>query len=108
MTSQGLDAGRVLGCEFRTAVFTNATQDHPAYHGTMDRSIAVQGLLFTRLGNGFSPNADERKFAVSNADDEASAYLRKLTAAQVLTYGIREVADVRAEAIRERLSSTGQ
>ncbi|GGA16127.1 UDP-N-acetylmuramoyl-L-alanyl-D-glutamate--2,6-diaminopimelate ligase [Paenibacillus marchantiophytorum] len=100
VTSQGLDAGRVLGCEFRSAVFTNITQDHLDYHGTMERYIAAKGLFFSRLGNGFSDDPAKRKFAVLNADDNASSVLRKLTAANVLTYGIREEADVRAEAIQ--------
>jgi UDP-N-acetylmuramoyl-L-alanyl-D-glutamate--2,6-diaminopimelate ligase len=105
VTSQGLDAGRVLGCEFRTAVFTNVTQDHLNYHGTMEHYIAAKGLFFSRLGNGFTDDPAMRKFAVLNADDQTSAVFRKLTAAQVLTYGIREEADVRAENIR--LSTRG-
>lgn len=105
VTSQGLDAGRVLGCEFRTAVFTNVTQDHLDYHGTMENYIAAKGLFFSRLGNGFTNEPNASKFAVLNADDQASAVFQKQTAAHVLTYGIREQADVRAENIR--LSAQG-
>lgn len=105
VTSQGLDTGRVLGCEFRTAVLTNITQDHLDYHGTMEQYISAKGLLFSRLGNGFTNNPAARKFAVLNADDEGAAFFRKLTAAQVLTYGIHEESDVRAENIR--LSAQG-
>jgi len=105
VTSQGIDAGRVIGCDFRTAVFTNVTQDHLDYHGTMDNYIAAKGLFFSRLGNGFHADPKTRKFAVLNADDQASAVFQKLTAAHVLTYGIREEADVRAEDIR--LSARG-
>ncbi|MNJ33952.1 UDP-N-acetylmuramoyl-L-alanyl-D-glutamate--L-lysine ligase [compost metagenome] len=105
VTSQGLDAGRVLGCDFRTAVFTNVTQDHLDYHGTMENYIAAKGLFFSRLGNGFTDDPSACKFAVLNADDQASAIFQKLTAAYVLTYGIREEADVRAEEIR--LSARG-
>ncbi|MGG1516832.1 UDP-N-acetylmuramoyl-L-alanyl-D-glutamate--2,6-diaminopimelate ligase [Paenibacillus oryzisoli] len=100
VTSQGLDAGRVLGCNFRTAVLTNITQDHLDYHGTMDNYIAAKGLLFSRLGNGFTEDPKACKFAVLNADDKASAVFQKLTAANVLTYGIQKEADVRAEGIR--------
>jgi UDP-N-acetylmuramoyl-L-alanyl-D-glutamate--2,6-diaminopimelate ligase len=105
VTSQGLDAGRVLGCEFRTAVFTNVTLDHLDYHGTMENYIAAKGLFFSRLGNGFTDDPAKCKFAVLNADDQASGVFRKLTAAQVLTYGIREDSDVRAEEIQ--LSARG-
>ncbi|WP_438449034.1 UDP-N-acetylmuramoyl-L-alanyl-D-glutamate--2,6-diaminopimelate ligase [Gorillibacterium sp. sgz5001074] len=105
VTSQGLDAGRVLGCDFRTAVFTNVTQDHLDYHGTMEKYIAAKGLFFSRLGNGFTEDPNACKFAVLNADDPVSSIFQKMTAAHVLTYGIREEADVRATDIR--LSAQG-
>ncbi|WP_199615232.1 UDP-N-acetylmuramoyl-L-alanyl-D-glutamate--2,6-diaminopimelate ligase [Paenibacillus alkalitolerans] len=100
VTSQGLHMGRVLGCEFRTAIFTNVTQDHLDYHRTMENYIAAKGLLFSRMGNAFSPHPSKRKFAVLNADDEASGVFRKVTAAQVLTYGIVNKADVTAKDIK--------
>ncbi len=100
VTSEGIDMGRVLGCHFRTAVFTNLTQDHLDYHGSMERYRAVKGLLFSRLGNTFGPGPEERKFAVLNADDPASEQFASLTAAEVITYGIDNPADVFASNIR--------
>lgn len=100
VTSQGIDMGRVLGCRFRTAVFTNLTQDHLDYHGTMEKYKEAKGLFFARLDNGFSADETKRQFAVLNADDPASAYFRKQTAAQVITYGINCDADVMAKQIR--------
>ncbi|BBH24863.1 UDP-N-acetylmuramoyl-L-alanyl-D-glutamate--2,6-diaminopimelate ligase [Paenibacillus baekrokdamisoli] len=105
VTSQGLHMGRVLGCEFRTAVFTNLTQDHLNYHGTMESYLAAKGLLFSRMGNSFSADPSKRKFAVLNADDEASKYLKSVTGAQVVTYGINNLADVMAKDIQ--LTSKG-
>jgi len=96
VTSQGLHLGRVIGTKFRTAVFTNLTQDHLDYHGTMDAYREAKGLLFSRLGNACPSDA----FAVLNADDIASDYLRSITAAQPITYGIRTNADVMAKHIR--------
>jgi UDP-N-acetylmuramoyl-L-alanyl-D-glutamate--2,6-diaminopimelate ligase len=100
VTSNGLDAGRVIGCRFRTGIFTNLTQDHLDYHETMDNYKAAKGLLFSRMGNSFSPDPDSVQYAVLNADDEASADFAKLTTAQVITYGINREADVRATNIR--------
>src|SRR4029453_3993636 len=37
VSSHGLDLGRVEGCRFAVAGFTNLTQDHLDYHGDMDR-----------------------------------------------------------------------
>lgn len=105
VSSQGLHMGRVLGCEFSTAVFTNLTQDHLDYHGTMEEYLAAKGMLFARLAQSFSPDPAKRKFAVLNADEEASTVLGQLTAAQVLTYGIRNQADVMAANIQ--LTSQG-
>ncbi|UJF35134.1 UDP-N-acetylmuramoyl-L-alanyl-D-glutamate--2,6-diaminopimelate ligase [Paenibacillus hexagrammi] len=100
VTSNGLDMGRVKGVHFRTGIFTNLTQDHLDYHKTMDNYRAAKGLLFSRLGNSFSANPDERQFAVLNGDDPASDYFKSITAAQVITYGIDTPCDVRAEQIR--------
>jgi len=95
-TSQGLHKGRLIGCEIRTAVFTNLTQDHLDYHGTMEAYRTAKGLLFARLGNAVWSDESERKFAVLNADDPASAFFRELTAAEVITYGVKSPCDVRA------------
>ena len=46
VSSHGLDQGRLNGCRFNTAVFTNLTQDHLDYHGTMQAYGAVKAQLF--------------------------------------------------------------
>ncbi|WP_281888128.1 UDP-N-acetylmuramoyl-L-alanyl-D-glutamate--2,6-diaminopimelate ligase [Paenibacillus sp. YYML68] len=101
VSSHGLDLGRVMGCRFRTGIFTNLTQDHLDYHGTMERYREAKSLLFSRMGNGFAAGAAQKQYAVLNADDSATAYFRGVTPAQVITYGIDdERADVRASDIR--------
>jgi UDP-N-acetylmuramoyl-L-alanyl-D-glutamate--2,6-diaminopimelate ligase len=100
VSSQGLHMGRVMGCDFRTAVFTNLTQDHLDYHHNMESYLQAKSLLFSRLGNAFSPEFSKRKFAILNSDDPASNTLRRSTAAQVITYGIESRADVTARDIR--------
>ncbi|MEK0224036.1 UDP-N-acetylmuramoyl-L-alanyl-D-glutamate--2,6-diaminopimelate ligase [Bacillus proteolyticus] len=97
VSSQGLDMKRVLGCNFRTAIFTNLTQDHLDYHGSFDEYRNTKSLLFSRLGNTYHPN--ERKYAVLNADDPAIDYFRKVTSAEVITYGIKNDSDVAAKDI---------
>jgi UDP-N-acetylmuramoyl-L-alanyl-D-glutamate--2,6-diaminopimelate ligase len=100
VSSHALEQGRVKGTLFRTAVFTNLTQDHLDYHGTMEAYEAAKGLFFSRLGNAFSDDPLERTFAVLNADDPASHRLAKLTSAEVLTYGIEQEAHLRAAQVR--------
>lgn len=99
VSSHALQQGRVKGADFRTAIFTNLTQDHLDYHHTMEEYRAVKGLFFSRLGNVISPWKEERKYAVLNADDEASQYFAAQTAAEVITYGIDNNANVRASQI---------
>jgi UDP-N-acetylmuramoyl-L-alanyl-D-glutamate--2,6-diaminopimelate ligase len=100
VSSHALELGRVKGVHFRSGIFTNLTQDHLDYHKTMEAYEAAKGLLFSRLGNGFSGDPNERQYAILNADDPASQTFSKLTAAQVITYGIDNECDVRAQNIR--------
>ncbi len=95
--SIGLVQARTAGIRFRVAAFTNLTQDHLDDHGTMEAYGAAKGLLFSRLGNDFAPCADGGlPVAVLNADDPWSERYAADTVQQVLTYGLRQGADVRA------------
>ncbi|MFC7748670.1 UDP-N-acetylmuramoyl-L-alanyl-D-glutamate--2,6-diaminopimelate ligase [Paenibacillus thermoaerophilus] len=102
-TSQGLHKGRMIGCNIRTAVFTNLTQDHLDYHGTMDAYMQAKGLLFARMGNA---DGDRPKYAVLNGDDPASDYFRSVTAAETVTYGLSPHCDVRADNVRLEAGGT--
>lgn len=96
VSSHALEQGRVKGTDFRTAVFTNLTQDHLDYHNSVEEYQNAKGLFFSRLGNAFAKDPKQRKYAVLNADDKASEPFTKLTAAEVITYGLNDKADVRA------------
>lgn len=100
VSSHALDIGRTHGCEFHIGVFTNLTQDHLDYHGTMDRYREAKGLLFSQLGNHYASSIAEQSYAVLNADDPASSYYAKITPAQIITYGVEKSADVRATNIQ--------
>src|SRR5690606_31685164 len=75
VSSHALDMGRVHGCEFDVAVFTNLTQDHLDYHKSMDDYKRAKGLLFSGLGHFY--NHQKPKFAVLNSDDLASEEYKK-------------------------------
>ena len=47
VSSHGLDLHRVDGIVFDVAAFTNLTQDHLDWHGTMERYLAAKARLFT-------------------------------------------------------------
>ena len=95
-SSEGLAQSRLEGCELDVAVFTNLTRDHLDFHGTMERYLAAKGLLFEMLDR---PTAKRfPRAAVLNADDGASPYLRGLSRAAAVTYGLGE-ADLRASGV---------
>ncbi|MBB6694446.1 UDP-N-acetylmuramoyl-L-alanyl-D-glutamate--2,6-diaminopimelate ligase [Cohnella xylanilytica] len=96
VSSHALEQGRVKGTRFRTAIFTNLTQDHLDYHGTMEAYAEAKGLFFSRLGNAYEDDTANRTYAVLNADDEVSKKFARLTSAEVVTYGVENDAHVRA------------
>jgi UDP-N-acetylmuramoyl-L-alanyl-D-glutamate--2,6-diaminopimelate ligase len=91
-SSEGLAQSRLEGCELDVAVFTNLTRDHLDFHGTMERYLAAKGLLFEMLRRPTQKTFP--RAAVLNADEASSAYLRGLSEAPPLTYGLGE-ADLR-------------
>ncbi len=66
VSSHGLDLGRVEGCRFAVAAFTNLTQDHLDYHGDMDRYREAKLSL---MKNHLSAEGA----AVVNIDDPSGA-----------------------------------
>ncbi|NEU29470.1 UDP-N-acetylmuramoyl-L-alanyl-D-glutamate--2,6-diaminopimelate ligase [bacterium LRH843] len=101
VSSHALHQGRVRGCDFDVAVFTNLTPDHLDYHDSLEAYLYAKGLLFAQLGNTFGS-----KVAILNADDGASVELSRMTTADVLTYGIKEKADIVASSINMNASGT--
>jgi len=90
--------GRLEGTRFAVLVFTNLTQDHLDFHGTLDAYYAAKRELFLP-GDGRPPAAD-----VVNIDDE---WGRKL-AAEVdaagrrspITFAVDREADYQAASVR--------
>jgi UDP-N-acetylmuramoyl-L-alanyl-D-glutamate--2,6-diaminopimelate ligase len=65
VSSHGLELGRVRGCRFEVGIFTNLTQDHLDFHGSMDAYRRAKLRLFEEH---LTPGAT----AVVNHDDPAS------------------------------------
>jgi UDP-N-acetylmuramoyl-L-alanyl-D-glutamate--2,6-diaminopimelate ligase len=66
VSSHALALGRVAGTSFAGAAFTNLTQDHLDFHGTLESYFAAKRSLFTgeALGGAGAPKA-----LAANADD---------------------------------------
>ncbi len=91
VSSHALEQNRTAGTEFRVGIFTNLTQDHLDYHGTMENYYEAKKLLFTRMAEGQGNKA----VAVINIDD---AYGRRLAEElapimKVRTFGQAATAD---------------
>ncbi|WP_181348918.1 UDP-N-acetylmuramoyl-L-alanyl-D-glutamate--2,6-diaminopimelate ligase [Thalassobacillus sp. CUG 92003] len=97
VSSHALTQGRVYGCDFNIAVFTNLSQDHLDYHESMEEYFRAKSLLFSQLGNTYDPKLPKR--AIINLDSPYAKTLIRSTAQPVLTYGIESEADVRAQRI---------
>ncbi len=94
VSSIGLSQHRVDGIPFALAVFTNFTQDHLDFHGTMDAYAAAKARLFRELLRpvGGLPRA------LLCADDPA--WRRMDPPPDRWTFGFDPAADLRAEAAR--------
>ncbi|HBV85949.1 MAG TPA: UDP-N-acetylmuramoyl-L-alanyl-D-glutamate--2,6-diaminopimelate ligase [Desulfosporosinus sp.] len=92
VSSHALSLGRVTGCEFDVGIFTNLTQDHLDYHKTMEDYLYAKSLLFANLKGSKQP-----KISILNGDDPAFRELSQASIAPVVSYGIHNNVDYRAE-----------
>lgn len=98
-SSHALAQRRTYGLGVDAAVFTNLTQDHLDFHGTMAAYLDAKCRLFDGRNGG-----DGRKMtAVIGADDPAAAAFAEAAARgghAVVRYGEHATADVRLAAVR--------
>jgi UDP-N-acetylmuramoyl-L-alanyl-D-glutamate--2,6-diaminopimelate ligase len=91
-TSHGSELGRLDGVRFSALAFTNLGQDHLDFHGTVERYFEAKRRLFV---TGDPPPA-----AVNIGDEHGrrlAEELRALSQDQLLTFGLVDDADIRAE-----------
>src|SRR5438067_1329943 len=105
VSSHALAQERTRGSEWNVAVFTNLTQDHLDFHGTMKNYFESKAKLFTGLG---SQQKKKKPVAVINIDDR---YGRQLLAkihkkVSVVTFGMGASADFRASNYRMEFAGT--
>ncbi len=87
VSSHALSLGRVDGCRFDAAVFTNLSQDHLDFHGGMEDYFAAKSLLFTRY---MRRDASRMGAAVINADDFHGKRLIELLRGDCWSYSIED------------------
>ena len=102
VSSHALAMDRTAGCEYDAAVFTNLTQDHLDYHGTMEEYFQAKLRLFTGLGGG--KKTGQR--AIVNMDDPRGAEIRAACRVPVWGYAVTSKADLKAEQVRLSMNGT--
>ncbi len=104
VSSHALMQSRVRGVEFDAAIFTNLTQDHLDYHGTMDAYLEAKALLFSKLAE----QPKKKAISIFNLDDRFGAQLiaRFRNELSMVTYGQGALADFRASNVRVDFNGT--
>lgn len=87
VSSHALAMERVYSCRFRSAVFTNLTQDHLDYHGTLESYFNAKKQLF--VGTGVNPPRQ----SILNRDDPRGIILEEICRNRCLTYSTQRSAD---------------
>lgn len=89
-SSHALDMGRLWGCHFAAAIFTNLTRDHLDYHKSFADYFTAKRRLFEGTGAG-APDV-----GIVNGDDPYGSQLAGL-ARRTLTYGLKTPTDLTAQ-----------
>ena len=85
VSSIGIEQERVAGLKFKVGIFSNLTHDHLDYHGTFAEYLRCKKLFFDSLP------ADA--VAITNIDDRNGLVMVQNTAARVVTYSCKGMAD---------------
>ncbi len=98
VSSHALDQSRIYGLDFDVAIFTNLTQDHLDYHGTMEKYFETKKSLFTEL----KPTS----CAVINHDDRWGVQIHDSIKTRAISYGITSAADVQVKDMKFGINGT--
>ncbi|MDR3051638.1 MAG: UDP-N-acetylmuramoyl-L-alanyl-D-glutamate--2,6-diaminopimelate ligase [Oscillospiraceae bacterium] len=90
ISAHALALRKLIGLQFEVAAYTNLSQDHLDFFGTMDAYLQAKRLLFT--------TCDSRN-AAYNADEETSKTVLAGVSLPAITFGIRENCDLYARDI---------
>jgi len=95
VSSHAIAQYRAWGVPIKGAVFTNLTQDHLDYHGSMDNYAAVKRKLIKKA----------KEFVVLNGDDAWFEFFNARPRAMTTVYGTAKSADVRV--VSAQISPSG-
>jgi UDP-N-acetylmuramoyl-L-alanyl-D-glutamate--2,6-diaminopimelate ligase len=104
VSSHALGLHRADAIEFECAVFTNLTQDHLDFHGTLEDYFGAKRQLFA------PQSSTPPRVAIVNIDDEWGARiageLAESSQRRLVTFGIERDADVRSRDVTSSAAGT--
>lgn len=92
VSSHGLELQRCDAVDIDVAIFSNFTYDHIDFHGSMDAYFKAKCKLFSNL--------KKDGICIINNDDEKAEQIKAICNGRIITYGIKEDCDYRADNIR--------
>ncbi len=94
VSSHALDLNRVYGCNFKVSAFTNLTQDHLDFHGTMENYAQAKSKIYAMS-----------ECAVINTDDPYGKKMASDAPCRVMTYSVD--GDTCLSAVNLKMTSKG-
>ena len=91
VTSHALELQRVNGTKFELSIFTNLTQDHLDFHGTIEKYFSAKAKLFTEQ---YSLKA------LVNRDDVHGKLLLDTISINAISFGLSDIKHVSCDARR--------
>jgi UDP-N-acetylmuramoyl-L-alanyl-D-glutamate--2,6-diaminopimelate ligase len=101
MSSHALEQKRVWGLQVDVAMFTNLTQDHLDYHGTMAEYAQAKSRLFAGVGT-----PPPRVAVIHQGAEYSSVMVDAFAGRELMTYGIGSYGAYRAEELYLALGDT--
>lgn len=98
VSSHAIHQKRISGLTYQGGIFTNLTQDHLDYHGTMAEYLKAKKMFFDDLS--------QEAFALTNLDDKNGMVMLQNTKAKKYTYSVRSLADFKARIIEKHFDGT--
>ncbi|GAB6137079.1 UDP-N-acetylmuramoyl-L-alanyl-D-glutamate--2,6-diaminopimelate ligase [Halanaerobaculum tunisiense] len=93
VSSHALKLDRVLGVDFDRQIFTNLTHDHLNFHQSIEDYLAAKAKLF---------QVNDQP-AIINFDDQYATDIVKQAEGEIISYGLQEGLDFKAEDIKLNL-----
>lgn len=93
VSSHALQLYRVRGCKFRSAVFTNISQDHLDFHESMEEYVDEKKKLFAML------SSSSENYGLVNNDDLYHQHFEEASKVPVFKYAVDGSGDFKAQEV---------